>query len=79
MFKLFILILEIVFGAIVGSIAGKVMNKNFGFWRNSFLGMAGGVVGNIIGKFIGTGGGFVLSIIGACFLIWIYGEIKKKI
>ena len=75
------LIIEILVGAIIGSIAGKIMDKESkGFVVNAVLGIVGGAVGGWIGNLLGIGGGWlsglILSVVGACLVIYIIGKLK---
>lgn len=76
------LIIEILLGAFVGSIAGKIMdNGKMGFWKNAALGIVGGFVGGRVGGLIGVAGGamgFIMSVAGACLVIWVVRMIKAK-
>ncbi len=78
MIRLFI---ELIIGAIVGSIAGKIMdNGKLSFWKNAALGVVGGIIGGFAGNQLhiaGGGAGFLLSIAGACLVIWIVRKLKK--
>lgn len=73
------LIVEILIGALCGYIAGKIMKAKKGFWINALLGILGGAVGGFIGNLLGVGGGWltgiVLSVAGACLVIWICRKI----
>lgn len=74
------LICTIVVGAISGFIAGKIMKSEGSLLRNIILGILGGIVGGFLGRIIGIGatglvGGIIISVIGACLLIWIAQKI----
>lgn len=75
------LIVEILLGALIGWIAGNIMKSKGGFWRNVIIGVLGGALGGWIGNLIGLGGGWItgilLSIGGACLLIWLAKKILK--
>ena len=76
------LITEIVLGALAGFIAGKIMDSgDKGFWMNAILGIVGGFVGGLIGNLLHIGGGWivglVLSVIGACLVIFIVSKLRK--
>lgn len=63
-------------GGIAGWLAGLIMNSDGSVVRNIVLGLVGGVVGSIVLGLIGIQGrgligGTVVSVIGACILIWI--------
>ena len=73
------IIIELVIGGLCGLAANKIMNgKSKGIIRNVILGLVGGAVGGYIGNLLGIGGGWVtgiiLSIAGACLVVWI---VKK--
>lgn len=68
--------IDILLGAIAGWFAGKIMNSKRGFWGCAFRGIIGGIVGGIVlGVFgiHGSGilGSIIVSIIGACLIIWL--------
>ena len=76
------LIIEIVIGALCGWAANKIMKGDSSkFLRNLILGVVGGVVGGLIGNLLGVGGGWVtgiiLSIAGACLVVWICRKLAK--
>ena len=63
-------------GGLAGWIAGKIMNSEGGTLRNIILGLVGGVVGSIVLGIVGIQGsgligGTIVSVVGACLLIWI--------
>ena len=73
------LIVELVIGGLCGYAANMIMRgKSKGIIRNVILGIIGGLVGGFLGNLIGVGGGWVtgilLSIAGACLVVWI---VKK--
>ena len=49
---------------------------------NLILGLVGGVIGGVIGSILGISGGWIvgliLSVVGACILIWLYRKLFKK-
>lgn len=76
------LIVSIVIGAIVGCIAGKLMEtKENGFIANALLGCAGSVVGGVIGHFLPFSNiwlvRIILSIVGACLVIFVLRKVFK--
>ena len=75
------IIVAILLGALSGFLAGKIMKSKNGFWVNVLLGIVGGAVGGWLGSLIGLGGGWfmslVLSVAGACLVIWLSRLIKK--
>ena len=63
-------------GGIAGWIAGKLMGTDGSVLRNVILGLVGGIVGSIVLGIIGIRGsgligGTVVSVVGACILIWL--------
>ena len=76
----------IVVGFVVGLLArffypGAV---NLGFWMTTVLGIAGSIVGGLIGGLIWKTpdgkfhpGGFILSLVGALILLWGYLNFVK--
>ena len=80
------LIWTIVVGFIVGALArwfypGAVA---MGFWMTALLGIAGSIVGGVVSSLIWRSpdgrfhpAGFVLSILGAVVLLWLYFNFWK--
>lgn len=69
-------IITIALGAFAGWLAGKLMGTEGSTLRNIILGLCGGVVGSIVLGIIGIHGsgmigGTIVSVVGACILIWI--------
>lgn len=69
-------------GAIAGWLAGIIMKSNGSLLRNIILGLVGGVVGSIVLGIIGIGGsgfigGILVSVVGACLLVWLGRKIFK--
>jgi uncharacterized membrane protein YeaQ/YmgE (transglycosylase-associated protein family) len=69
----------ILFGAIVGAIAKLLMpgRDPGGFIVTMLLGIAGAVIGGFVGRALGfygpnQGAGWLMSIVGAILLLWIY-------
>jgi uncharacterized membrane protein YeaQ/YmgE (transglycosylase-associated protein family) len=73
-------ILNLILGALSGFIAGKIMDSHGGLLRNILLGIVGGIVGGTILGLFGMGatnwiGQVVVSIAGACIVIWVGRKI----
>ena len=69
-------ILTLALGGVAGWAAGKLMDTEGSMLRNIILGLLGGVVGSIVLGLIGISGsgiigGTLVSIVGACILIWL--------
>ncbi len=76
------LIIELVIGGLSGCAANKLMKSNSSSTlKNVVLGIAGGAVGGFLGNLIGVGDGWVtgilLSIGGACLIIWLARKLLK--
>ncbi len=76
------LLVELVIGALCGYAANKLMGGNSSsILKNLILGIVGGLVGGLIGNLIGVGGGWVtgilLSIGGACLVVWLVRKLVK--
>ena len=68
-------------GAFAGWLAGRLMNSNGSWLRNLALGLAGGVVGSVVLRFVGIRGsgligGTIVSVVGACLLIWLFRNLS---
>ena len=74
------MIWSIIAGAIVGSIAGRIMNSDLSFILCILVGVAGSFVGSFLFGLIGfhtTGlANFIVSIIGACICISIARKVS---
>lgn len=76
------LIIELVIGGLCGCAANKLMKGDSGsVLKNVILGLVGGLVGGWLGNLIGIGGGWVtgilLSIAGACLVVWLVRKLVK--
>ena len=75
------LLIELAIGALCGFAANKIMGGSSNLIKNIVLGLVGGIVGGLIGNLLGVGGGWVtgilLSIGGACLVVWLYRKIFK--
>jgi uncharacterized membrane protein YeaQ/YmgE (transglycosylase-associated protein family) len=75
------IIWSIIVGFIVGWIAKTVMGMHMALWLTAVLGIAGSIVGGLIARIFSKPApgsafhpaGFILSIIGAIILLWLYG------
>ncbi len=80
------LIVTILIGALVGWLAGMIMHVKGGFWFNAVLGICGSFVGYLLAGLIGITaarvsiGGILISLAGACVVVWLVRTIggKKK-
>lgn len=77
----------VILGALSGWIASIIMDKNasMGVIANIITGIVGAFIGGIVFNFIGaqkvTGlnlHSILVSVVGACILLWILGVINKK-
>ncbi len=76
------LIMNLICGGLAGWVAGNIMNSEGSLIRHILLGLCGGVVGTVVLGIVGiksTGriGSIIISIIGACILIWVARKLKK--
>lgn len=76
------LIVSILVGALAGCIAGKIMEtKENGFVVDAILGLAGSAIGGVIGMFLPFSNNWLmrilLSIIGACILIFALRKVFR--
>lgn len=77
----------IVLGGLAGWIASMIAgtNKQQGFFGNIIVGIIGAVIGGWVVGFFGVDGvngfnlwSFVVALIGALILIWIWGLITRR-
>ncbi len=77
------ILISVCVGALIGWLAGILMNSKNGFWINALLGIAGSVVGRFLAALIGIHankisiGGILISVAGACLVIWAVRKLKK--
>lgn len=71
------LLLWIVFGALVGWVASKVMGTGGGLLQDIVVGIIGAIIGGLLMSLLGQGGvggfnlySFLVALLGACVLIW---------
>jgi uncharacterized membrane protein YeaQ/YmgE (transglycosylase-associated protein family) len=76
---------SIIIGLIVGAIAKLLMpgRDPGGIFITIILGIAGSMLGTLIGRMLGfygsgQGAGIIMSIVGAIILLWIYRMIVAK-
>ena len=78
------IIVSVIIGALSGWIAGKIMKVKGSFVFNAILGIIGSVVGGLLAGLIGIGaakvsiGGILISVAGACLVIWAYRKLSGK-
>jgi uncharacterized membrane protein YeaQ/YmgE (transglycosylase-associated protein family) len=80
---MFALLWELIIGLVVGAVAKFVMpgKDPGGIWITMIIGIAGSILATYIGQAIGwyqagQGAGFIMSVVGAVFLLLIYRVIK---
>ena len=76
------LLIELVIGGLCGFAANKLMGGDSGsILKNVILGLVVGLVGGFLGNLIGLGGGWItgilLSIGGACLVVWLVRKFLK--
>ena len=77
------ILIALLLGAISGWLAGKIMKSEGSLLRNIILGIIGGVLGSVILGLVGiSGNGYLgtilVSVAGACLLIFVVRLITKK-
>jgi uncharacterized membrane protein YeaQ/YmgE (transglycosylase-associated protein family) len=82
MFSAFGMILS---GLVVGALAKLLMpGKDPGGWVVTILlGLAGSIVGGMLGRFLGfyeegQPAGWIMSILGALLILWVYRMVKGR-
>ena len=75
------MLVSLIIGALIGWVAGKLMNSRGGILRNILLGIVGSGVGHYLAGMLGisaTGvGSYIVSVAGACLVIWVVRKIFK--
>jgi uncharacterized membrane protein YeaQ/YmgE (transglycosylase-associated protein family) len=78
------IIITILIGALVGWLAGLIMKSEHGFWVRVLLGIVGSAVGRLIAGLIGIHaetvsiGGILISVAGACLVVWLMRKLIGK-
>ena len=78
------ILITILIGALAGWLAGKLMNMKQGFWMNVLLGIVGSAVGRFIAGLAGIHadkvsiGGILISVAGACLVVWLVRKLGGK-
>lgn len=76
-------IISLLLGGVAGYVAGILMGtKKNGALVNIIIGFVGGILGSLVAGLIGLGannmiGGFIISVVGACLLIWLLRKVLK--
>jgi len=80
------ILLFLLFGAIVGWVAGLIMKSRNTLIINIILGVVGALVGGFIASFLGFGSGggsfdfnvvnILISIAGACLVVFVVGLLR---
>lgn len=75
-------IITLIIGGVSGWIAGKLMDSEGSMLRNIILGLVGGVVGSVVLGVLGISGsgligGILVSVFGACLLVFIAKKLIK--
>lgn len=72
-------------GLVVGALAKLIMpgKDPGGIFITMLIGLAGSLVANLIGRAVGLYGpgeapGFLMSLVGAILLLWIYRRFRSK-
>ena len=71
-------IVSLIIGAVSGWIAGKIMKSEHNWLINLILGLVGGLVGGLGFAAGGWIARIIVSVAGACLLIWLYRKFIKK-
>ncbi|MDR0288159.1 MAG: GlsB/YeaQ/YmgE family stress response membrane protein [Clostridiales bacterium] len=82
------ILLWLLFGALVGWIAGKLMQSKHSLTVNIIVGILGSIIGGFIASLFHIGtfevrysfslGNIIISIIGACILLFFLKLVEKK-
>ena len=78
------IIITIAVGALVGWLAGLIMKTDHGFWGRVLLGIVGSAVGRLLAGLIGIHadqisiGGILISVAGACVVVWLGRMLTGK-
>jgi uncharacterized membrane protein YeaQ/YmgE (transglycosylase-associated protein family) len=80
---MFALLWTLIIGLVVGAVAKFLMPGQYpgGIWITMVIGIAGSIVATYIGQAVGwyqagQGAGFIMSVLGAILLLFLYRIIK---
>ena len=68
---LFALIWSLICGSFIGWLAGKLMHHRTSLIRNIIVGIAGSALGNWLFSFL-------VSVVGACVLLWLVDVLSGR-
>ncbi len=76
------LLIAIVLGAVSGWLASLIMKTKGGLLKNIILGVIGGFVGGLVFKLVGLSfsgylGTIIVSVVGACIVIFVVNKLFK--
>ena len=79
---MFGLLWSLIYGAIVGWLAGKLMNSQGGIFKNMVIGCVGGMVGHFLLGLLGFSAHgviarLIVSVVGACIAIAVGRKIFR--
>ena len=82
--RLYMIIVHIALWALAGLIATQLMKSRLSLLWNIILGIVGGAVGSFIAGLIGiqnrnTFGHLIISVAGACLVIWLARLVLPKL
>lgn len=75
------IIVSIIFGALTGWLAGKIMNTDYSLLMNILIGICGSAIGHMLFGLLGfyaTGiADIIVSVTGACMLIAVARKVAR--
>lgn len=80
---LFSILWTLICGSFIGWLAGKLMHHETSLLRNIIVGIVGSAVGNYLFSLIGFHAyrgfsSFLVSVVGACILLWIVELVSGR-
>ena len=77
-------IVRIALWALAGFIASRLMKSEMSLLWNIILGLVGGAVGSVVAGWVGLRssnslGGLIISVAGACLVIWLVRMILPRL
>ena len=80
---LFSILWTLICGSLIGWLAGKLMHHHTSLMRNIIVGIVGSALGNFLFSLIGFHAykglsSFLVSVVGACALLWIVDLISGR-
>lgn len=76
-----VIVIDILLGALIGWVAGKLVGSKTAFWKDAIFGVVGMMLGNLVSNLLKVSNAWVeiiVCILCAVVVFFIYHKISKK-